>query len=33
MLPMDGIESHPDQFMRMDMGLASGFVGSNTDAV
>ncbi|KAF2641028.1 hypothetical protein P280DRAFT_300218 [Massarina eburnea CBS 473.64] len=32
MLPMDGIESH-DQFLRMDMGLTAGFVGSNADTV
>ncbi|PVH95047.1 hypothetical protein DM02DRAFT_645556 [Periconia macrospinosa] len=33
MLPMDGIEGHPDQFLRLDMGLAAGFVGQNPDAV
>ena len=32
MLPMDGIESHSDQFLRLDMGLAAGFVGQNPDA-
>ncbi|KAF2124096.1 hypothetical protein P153DRAFT_371405 [Dothidotthia symphoricarpi CBS 119687] len=26
---MEGIETHQDQFLRMDMGLAAGFVGSN----
>ncbi|KAF2870354.1 hypothetical protein BDV95DRAFT_496680 [Massariosphaeria phaeospora] len=29
MLPMEGLQDHQDQFMRMDMGLGNGFVGSN----
>jgi hypothetical protein len=29
MLPMEGIEDHQDQFLRMGMGLTEGFVGSN----
>jgi hypothetical protein len=33
MLPMDGIESHTDQFLRMDMGLSTGYVGSSGDGV
>ncbi|CAI6331784.1 unnamed protein product [Periconia digitata] len=33
MLPMDGIENHPDQYLRLDMGLAGGYVGSNGDGV
>ncbi|KAF1953722.1 hypothetical protein CC80DRAFT_137376 [Byssothecium circinans] len=33
MIPMDGIEAHPDQFLRMDMGLPAAFVGSNADSV
>lgn len=30
---MEGMEGHPDQFLRMDMGLATGFVGSNDGGV
>ncbi|KAF1941656.1 hypothetical protein EJ02DRAFT_347279 [Clathrospora elynae] len=30
---MDGLENHQDQFLRMDMGLATGFVGSNAGGV
>jgi hypothetical protein len=26
---MDGLENHPDQFLRLDMGMSAGFVGSN----
>ncbi|KAF2263116.1 hypothetical protein CC78DRAFT_581870 [Lojkania enalia] len=33
MLPMDGIENHQDQFLRMGMGLADQFVGSTGDGV
>jgi hypothetical protein len=33
MLPMEGIENHQDQFLRMDMGLASTFVGATGDGV
>jgi hypothetical protein len=31
LLPMEGIDNHQDQFLRMGMGLAEGFVGSNGD--
>ncbi|KAH3964610.1 hypothetical protein HBH69_156970 [Parastagonospora nodorum] len=30
---MDGISSHQDQFLNMDMGLTAGFVGSNDGGV
>lgn len=33
MLPMDGIENQQNQFLRMDMNLAAGFVGTNADGV
>jgi hypothetical protein len=33
LLPMDSIDDHQDQFLRMDMSLPAGFVTSNADAV
>ncbi|KAF2713972.1 hypothetical protein K504DRAFT_498766 [Pleomassaria siparia CBS 279.74] len=33
MLPMEGIENHQDQFLRMGMGLTDGFVGSAGDGM
>lgn len=30
---MDGLENHQDQFLRLDMGMQSGFVGSNDGSV
>ena len=30
---MDGLDSHQDQFLRMDMGMSTGFVGSNDPSV
>ncbi|RAQ99509.1 P-loop containing nucleoside triphosphate hydrolase protein [Stemphylium lycopersici] len=30
---LDGLENHQDQFLRLDMGMATGFVGSNDGGV
>lgn len=30
---MDGLDSHQDQFLRLDMGMQTGFVGSNDGSV
>ncbi|KAG9380053.1 hypothetical protein PtrSN002B_009423 [Pyrenophora tritici-repentis] len=30
---MDSLDNHQDQFLRMDMGMPTGFVGSNDGGV
>ena len=30
---MEGLDNHQDQFMRLDMGMPTGFVGSNDGGV